>query len=198
MDEPELTALLRRTGASIDVEVAPVETIAGRGRRRRRAWRAGRVVGGGVVLCGLVWAGVSLPLGGAHDPPPQTAGQGCARTVEPHVLPAWARGGFSDPRPVMPHVLGENGSIVAILWPEHLSSPPDPKESNKILWVARSPGDGLTDLVIRAHLEGTGTRVTRRVAGGPGPSIIDLPAPGCWRLDLAWHDHSDTVQLSYR
>jgi hypothetical protein len=39
--------------------------------------------------------------------------------------------------------------------------------------------------------------VTHVVNGGPGPSIIDLPAAGCWRLDLRWAGHSDTVDIRY-
>jgi hypothetical protein len=40
---------------------------------------------------------------------------------------------------------------------------------------------------------GTATRV---VDGGPGPSIIDLPKPGCWHLALQWGDNSDTLNLA--
>jgi hypothetical protein len=37
----------------------------------------------------------------------------------------------------------------------------------------------------------------REVAEGPGPSTLDLPAPGCWTLDLRWADRTDTLRLSY-
>jgi hypothetical protein len=49
--------------------------------------------------------------------------------------------------------------------------------SNKILWVSRVNQGVLTPLRIRATLDGTNQAVTRQVAGGPGPSIIDLPPP---------------------
>jgi hypothetical protein len=42
-----------------------------------------------------------------------------------------------------------------------------------------------------------GKPVTRVVDGGPGPSIIDLPAAGCWRLDLKWAGHADTLDVRY-
>jgi hypothetical protein len=29
------------------------------------------------------------------------------------------------------------------------------------------------------------------------PSDIEVPAPGCWRFTLAWHRHTDTVDLWY-
>jgi hypothetical protein len=46
----------------------------------------------------------------------------------------------------MPHVMGEAGNIVAILW---------------------------------------------------APSIINLPAPGCWTLHLSWSGHTDQLKLRY-
>jgi hypothetical protein len=42
-----------------------------------------------------------------------------------------------------------------------------------------------------------GHPVTRVVVGGPGPSIIDLPAAGCWRVSLAWSGRTDTLDLQY-
>jgi len=39
--------------------------------------------------------------------------------------------------------------------------------------------------------------VTRQVAGGPGPSIIDLPAAGCWSVNLSWSGHHDHLTLRY-
>jgi hypothetical protein len=38
---------------------------------------------------------------------------------------------------------------------------------------------------------------TRSVPGGPGPSIINLPAPGCWTLHLTWSGHTDELKLRY-
>jgi hypothetical protein len=35
------------------------------------------------------------------------------------------------------------------------------------------------------------------VPGGPGPSIINLPAPGCWTLHLSWSGHRDELKLRY-
>ena len=51
-------------------------------------------------------------------------------------------------------------------------------------------------LVIDAVREGTTMRV-RRELGGAGPSIVDLPDPGCWRLTLRWGKHRDTIDLVY-
>ena len=38
-------------------------------------------------------------------------------------------------------------------------------------------------------------------AGGAGrarTSIVDVPAPGCWTLDLRWADRTDTLRLNYQ
>jgi hypothetical protein len=126
----------------------------------------------------------------------------CSSSVRKAVLPVWARGGFSDPRPVMPRALGRSGNIVAILWADRnpLVSPPVADRNNKILWVARLPW-GYANLWIRAQrMVGTrnvGRPVSRVLQGGPGPSIVDLPAPGCWRLALHWSGRSDSVDLQY-
>jgi hypothetical protein len=113
-------------------------------------------------------------------------------TIERGVLPEWARTGFSEPEPRMPHVLGENGRIVAILFEEPLIA----EREQKILWVAREPLNEPSDLNITAERDET--VVTRKVAGGPGPSGIELPGAGCWTFDLRWAGQSDRLRLAYR
>jgi hypothetical protein len=115
-------------------------------------------------------------------------------TVDRGVLPEWARSGFSDPEPRAPHVTARNSEITAILFGDPLSSPPDPQRGNKILWVARHTPP-LGDLRITAR-QGERT-VTRVVPRGPGPSIVDLPAAGCWELRLRWSGHTDEMRLAY-
>jgi hypothetical protein len=56
---------------------------------------------------------------------------------------------------------------------------------------------GDNDLLITAKLDGTGETADRKVTGGPGPSIIDLPRAGCWRLTLRWADYTDEMDLVY-
>ena len=115
--------------------------------------------------------------------------------IDRGVLPEWARGGFSEPEPKAPHVIGDDGRIAAILFGDPLVSPPDRERANKILWVARDPVEGASDLKIRAQ-DGD-TVVQRKVPGGPGPSIIDLPHPGCWQLALSWSSQKDRLRLAY-
>ena len=127
--------------------------------------------------------------------------QGRCTALERGVLPAWARTGFSDPMPRAPHAIGRHGRIAAVVLGDPLLSPPGAQRSNKILWVSRQPAKPPSDLRIRAQrVEGgrpVGEPVRRIVDGGPGPSTINLPAAGCWRLSLRWSGRSDELALRY-
>ena len=159
----------------------------------RRTRRVGLAVAGGLIAAAAV--AVSYV---ALQPHPKsavpTASSSCSGAVVPIALPAWARSGFSERVPVMPHVLGTNRAIIAILWANPpLYAPPKRRENNKILWVAR---DGSTaPLVIHATLGARDATVTRRLT--VGPSIVNMPNAGCWTFRLSWHGHHDTVQLPY-
>ena len=150
------------------------------------------VTGLSVVLTtrGDTTRGDTTPAAGGTVSPPVSC------TVDGGVLPEWARTGFSDPEPSVPHVLGVRGDIVAILFAQPLYAPaPPPDRGNKVLWVGRVAGAG--DLVIDASLPGTDQHVRQVVTGGPGPSTVDLPVPGCWRFDLTWGSYTDTLALNY-
>jgi hypothetical protein len=125
----------------------------------------------------------------------------CHSVVRQGVLPTWARTGFSDPRPRLPHVLGRSGEIAALVFGYPLRSPAAKDRGNKILWVSRRDVKALSDLRIHAQrMDGrrrVGRPVTRVVVGGPGPSGINLPAPGCWRLTLRWSGRVDELDLQY-
>jgi hypothetical protein len=125
----------------------------------------------------------------------------CAPAVDKGVLPTWARGGFSDAKPRIAHITGRSGTIMGILFAQPLEAPPAKTHNNKILWVARVGTSTFTNLWIAAQRmvgsHNVGTPVGRVVRGGPGPSIIDLPAAGCWRLDLTWAGHTDTLDVRY-
>ena len=146
------------------------------------------------VLLACVAALAAATPASAATPP-------CRAQVNRGVLPEWARTGFSDPRPRMPHTLGRAHRIVAILFGHPLRSPPSERRSNKILWVSRSAVRPVSDLRIRAQkMHGrrkVGRHEVRVVRGGPGPSGINLPSPGCWRLSLTWSGRSDTLDLRY-
>ena len=159
------------------VGVLPVAACTGNGQLSARASAA---------HAGAARAGAVTSNGCAGQPP-----------VSP--LPVWARAGFSPADQAMPHVLGEAGNIVAILWAKRdaLHSPPLQDRSNKILWVSRLPLTGPGPLVIKATLAGSARTAAVSVPGGPGPSIIDLPMSGCWTFHLRWPGHTDELKLRY-
>jgi hypothetical protein len=155
-----------------------------------------------VAIALVVIAALAGCSGGHTASATKVAAPACGSPVLMGVLPVWARGGFSDPLPKLPHVLGRSGQIAALVFGYPLLSPPSKTRSNKILWVSKVPVNTLTNLRISAQrMDGGGAvdkPVRRLVQGGPGPSIIDLPAAGCWRLSLAWSGHRDQLDLSYR
>jgi hypothetical protein len=154
-----------------------------------------------VLLSGCTTAGTAA--GSAAPTPvgsgPSAASAGCAYDVRRDVLPAWARTGFSDPSPSgIPYVMGTKGDVLGVLFGYPLTAPaPSAGRSNKILWRSRVPVTPPDTLRIQARLAGTTETVDREVPGGPGPSIIDLPRPGCWHLTLTWSGHIDALDLRY-
>jgi hypothetical protein len=151
----------------------------------------------GVLAAAAVPSGAGL-AGAAGS---KRAPQACHSAMRHGVLPVSARTGFSSPRPRMPHVLGARGDITAIVFGYPLFAPPAQTRTNKILWVAREHSQPLGDLRIHAQrmrgATGVGRPVVRVVPGGPGPSIINLPTRGCWRLTLDWAGRHDTLDLDY-
>lgn len=148
------------------------------------------------------------------SPSSQAAGP-CPSQIKRGELPAWASGGFK-PGDSVPYVVGDQGRIVAVLFGDPLHSPPLPGRSSKILWIARpgtnaaqpatqpTPGTQSTqpaqptDLEIKAQLDKSSVAVTQEVSGGPGPSIVDMPQPGCWRMHLSWSGQTDDLAITYQ
>ena len=176
-------------------------------RRRHRRWIRGT---GAVLLVAAgatTWVLLERPVGTPRAASitaaqPATAGA-CTSAVVYGPLPTWARSGFSPPSMAMPHVLGSRGDIVAVLWAQHdpLVTPTPPNRANKILWVSKLPlsvGSSL-EITARQLIGGTAVGAVQRrtVAGGPGPSLIDMPTAGCWQFTLRWSGHTDTVDLPY-
>jgi hypothetical protein len=93
-------------------------------------------------------------------------------------------------------VYSDRGLMLAILFGAPLTAPPAADRNNKILWVAKVGGEG-GGFSIDGRLEGSDLRVRREVAPAPGPSIVDLPAAGCWHIDLRWGGYTDTISLRY-
>jgi hypothetical protein len=172
------------------------------GAVRRRARRQVAVVAAAVAVLVLV-AGGTVAAARLRQPAAPTAATptattppaaGCPRP-EPGRLPEWARAGFSSPDPGIPMVYSDRGLMLAILFGSPLASPPAADHNNKILWVAKVGAEG--DFWIDARLAGSDLRVRRDLGPAPGPSIVDLPAAGCWHLDLHWGSYTDTINLRY-
>jgi hypothetical protein len=157
-------------------------------------------VGCAAALAALVFGQEVGARTGTHDSASLSA-SACRAEVIVGVLPMWARAGFRDPNPRMPYVLGQAGEIAGILFANPLRSPPRKGRNNKILWVSHVPTTPGSDLRISAQRmtgsEPVGSPVKRSVIGGPGPSIINLPSAGCWRLSLRWSEQVDTLDLRY-
>jgi hypothetical protein len=148
----------------------------------------------GAVTILAVVAG-AVPAGAQSD------SSRCHSEVARAVLPVWARAGFSGTRPRIAHVVGRSGQIAAIVFGYPLRSPPARGRNNKILWVSRTQPKTIAPFWIRAQrMDGAltiGAPVRHIVPTGPGPSIVDVPEAGCWRLTLSWSGRKDSVDLAY-
>lgn len=197
--EDQLATAMRASVETLTPPVADLVTVGlvrGRRRRRRRQTAAALAAAGALALAGT---GTAILTHEDKDTSSTVAaGASCKSVIQTGVLPTWARDGFSDSEPKVPHVLSTKGDITAILFGVPLNSPPAADRNNKILWVSVVASDAPAPLLIDAVREGTTTHVRRQVPGGPGPSIIDLPQPGCWHLNLQWGTNRDTMDLDYQ
>ena len=160
--------------------------------RRGRLTRAGVGAGSAVALAATVTV-LAAHVGGGSTGAVVPQASPCRSTVVTGVLPVWARGGFSDPQPVMPYVTSAGGGIVAILW-EPLTGPPASADGDKVLWVWRNPAEA-TSVRAVARLNGTGPALPRFATDVTGPSAVSLPSAGCWRVSITWTGGSDTIDL---
>jgi hypothetical protein len=209
MDYEQQVATALRTAA--EAVVPPVESLVRaseqRGaelRRRRSRYAVGAAAGVGLVAAVAIAVGPGISRTSSDRiPGDSVSGTGaghCGTVVETGALPTWARTGFSNPEAGgVPFVRGTDGNIVAILFGGRLFAPEAKDISNKVLWVSRSEQQPMEPLVIDAQRAGTSQTVRREVPGGPGPSNLDLPAPGCWHLSLSWDNgqQQDSLDLVY-
>jgi hypothetical protein len=174
--------------------------LARRVRQRARLRGTTRLVGVAAACAVLVAGAAVVERGrsGSGSTVATTPAPACDGTPRSEVVPDWARAGFSDPQPVAPLVHSRSGNVVAILFGGHLYSPPRRGLSNKVLWVWRQvPGGGTGDVTMTAQLAGTDKVVTTGLPRPEGPSTVDLPLPGCWRITLHSPAGTDTIDLDY-
>lgn len=206
--DPEVIRELRNRAAmgvpAMRLDEAAVRA-AGRRRLSSRRWVAGTGAAAAVALAvAATTTGLLHPLegigpAGTTTPAPSTATQTPAEWTcsDPTttVLPTWAQAGFTPATRPIAHLVSEGQTMIAVPfgWPLHAPRQTAGK-SNKILWVARS---GTGPLKIVANEQTTRRTVTVVLPDGPGPSIVDMPAPGCWRFTLSWGNQHDTIAIRY-
>ncbi len=168
-------------------------TIVRRSRRRSMVTLAPIAA----ALAVLATGGTALLIRpGTVDPAIQPA-SACS-PIRTGVLPTWARGGFTDPSPTSPFAISKDGQMVAIIFADPLRSPAKVgMPSNKILWVSKDATSANSTLRISGRIEGGTATMQATVAGGPGPSIIDVPSAGCWQFNLSWGTHRDVIDIAY-
>jgi hypothetical protein len=89
----------------------------------------------------------------------------------------------------VPWTAAASGDAVAFVFAGRLVAGPSPRvdgSTNKILWVVREP----VQFVVEGRPSGKATPVV--IVPG-GPSIIDVPTPGCWTFRLIPTNHASQV-----
>lgn len=195
-DEQTMTALRdAATAAARDHHLRPDAAAAAWSAAHEPRRRAGHRLAIAASIVGTAGAATAVAVwtGSGQQADPPAGASACAGTVSSTALPTWARAGFSPPGQPTPHVLSKHGQIIAVLFVP-LRVHQAAGTHNKVLWVARS---GYGPLHIHAQLEGTSRTATRQLPNGPGPSYVNMPAAGCWRMQLTWDGHRDTIALHY-
>jgi hypothetical protein len=148
----------------------------------------------------------SLPSPAGRSPWPYVSNvpYGCGST-QAYVggVPAWLdeAGGQNNPDS-LPYVITNPPIAAAFLFASPLRAGHPTNPANKILWVVAEPRNG-TALNIVGHPVGSEVPViqdSEPANSGPGeiyPSIVDVPAPGCWHFNLSWAGHTAAVELLY-
>jgi hypothetical protein len=116
--------------------------------------------------------------------------------------PRWTAAAWADSSPGfrIPYSLASGDAAAAFWFASRLRAGHPENPSNKVLWIVRFPRNG-HPLEITARLAGAPAGVVRirpPADSSPGeiyPSAVDLPRPGCWRLQLAWGSHRASIDV---
>jgi hypothetical protein len=137
----------------------------------------------------------------AADPAASQVPGGCGSTpMRMGPLPGWT--GSAHP-PDLPSVMSHEGNLVGVVFGYPLLSPASATgRQNKILWIAREPrGGSELKLTLRPEAGGDAVQTSEPSGASPGeiyPSIVDVPAAGCWSVVAEWNGHRATLELSYQ
>lgn len=162
------------------------------------------VVGLLLVLGACTPAPAPVPGPTAPTPPepsPTAIAGGCGDTrLWTGAAPGWtADAGVGQ----LPYALSHEGNVYAGLFANPLrAGATGTGPNNKILWIVREPRDGQPLRLTLHRLDGTGETVTHSepANSGPGeiyPSIVDVPAAGCWAITAEWAGHRATLELPW-
>ncbi len=157
---------------------------------RQRRWMIAAPVAAVLVVVAVL-AGMALSQPRSTGPAGPAKPSACA-PLQTGPIPVWVRAGFTgDSYP--PFATSSSGNVVAIVFGDPLSAPPDPVRSNKVLWVQHysqvDPGP------VTARLEGTNRVIQMSIPNGP--STVDMPAAGCWHLEWGSGDTHDSINLRW-
>jgi hypothetical protein len=127
---------------------------------------------------------------------PSPVGGGCGSTQAFAGPGPDAALGLAD-NPWAPATPADAG-IVAYFWypPPDLLFAHGPNDRTKVLWIFHR--GQAAHLIIAAHPLNAASPVVRfafGASGGGSPSSIDLPSPGCWRLELTLGTTHATIDV---
>ncbi len=194
--EQSLSAVFDDLAARAPHDPELARTVRQRAQRRRTAWLAASTAAACVLGAGVVLER-GRDDGGVTQLVPEQAARACDGTPTVGVLPVWARTGFSEAEPVMPYVRSRSGRVLGILFGSW--SPGDGgRQARKVLWVWNEGPDAGSPVRLSAQRDGVGAVVTEGLPMPWGPSTVELPSSGCWRLTLSSGTWSDTVDVDTR
>lgn len=202
--EPSELRTLLRSAATVPAS-EPDLALA---ERRGRVLRARRRAVNGFVSLVLVASGAAVVAAMAKpDHHPSTASSAVASAVPTcpapsratDDVPSWAAS--ARPPKGVPHLLSRERNVIGFLFGYPLRAGHPKNRTNKILFVMREPRNG-RPLNVTGTLAGRrSTHTSIKGDSAPGeiyPSVINVPAPGCWQFALRWNGHNATINLAYR
>jgi hypothetical protein len=147
-------------------------------------------------------APASAPPASVAPDASRSAPPGCGQTpVRVGGLPAWTAS--AGPPASLSYVVSAEGNLVGVLFGAPLQAPAATTgRNNKILWIVREARGGQPLTLTAQRVDGPGAEVatTEEADSSPGeiyPSIVDVPAPGCWHVTARWNGNTATVDLLY-
>ena len=164
----------------------------------RKASITGVVLGAALLLASCGGSGTASTRRAAATGP-----SGCVpATIHNGAPPRWTAAAWASSSPDfrVPYALASGDVAAAFFFAPRLRAGHPENPSNKVLWVVRLPRNG-HPLQITARLGRDPSRVVHSswpANSSPGeiyPSAVDLPAPGCWHLALAWGTHRAGVDV---